>query len=336
MWYGVVTAEHAYLRSEPENDKKENKSGIEDEILSGWAVKVPEDDVASSKEKDAESYVKVETHYGYQGYVKRGELRAVTEEELNSRQNPEKFFRIGIAEADLLDQPKVQGLPLELLQKNSVVELLEREAAEGWSLVRTAAGREGYIHTQNLRKREDTDGYLTAKTEEERSAYFRDWKAQVLRGKSRETSRFDEKAWEWYFDFGASETEAEEILRERLTKSAKEFLGTQYRWGGKSSQGIDCSGLMFMSYLAQGILIYRDAQIVEGYPVKKIEKEQLKKGDLIFFPGHVAMYLGDGKYIHSTGFIKTPYVTVNSLREEDPDYRADLGEKITEYGSIFV
>lgn len=331
MWYGVVTAEHAYLRSEPENEKKENKSGIEDEILSGWAVKVLEDNAASCKENDAESYVKVETHYGYQGYVKRGELRAVTEEELNSRQDPEKFFRIGIAEADLLDQPKVQGLPLELLVKNSVVELLEREVTEGWSLVRTAAGREGYIHTQNLRKREDTDGYLSAKTEEERSAYFQDWKAQILGGKSK-----NENAEEWYLGFGASEAEAEEILRERLAKSAEEFLGTQYRWGGKSSQGIDCSGLMFMSYLAQGILIYRDAQIVEGYPVKEIEKEQLKKGDLIFFPGHVAMYLGEGKYIHSTGFFKTPYVTVNSLREEDPDYRADLAEKITEYGSIFV
>ena len=113
-------------------------------------------------------------------------------------------------------------------------------------------------------------------------------------------------------------------------------MGTQYRWGGKSSQGIDCSGLVFMSYLDNGLLIYRDAQIKEDYPVRPIAREQLKKGDLLFFPGHVAMYLGEGKYIHSTGYEKTPFVTVNSLRAEDPDYRPDLVEKIKECGSVFA
>ena len=83
-----------------------------------------------------------------------------------------------------------------------------------------------------------------------------------------------------------------------------------------------------MSYLDNGLLIYRDASIVEGYPIRKIPAEALKKGDLIFFPGHVAVYLGEGKYIHATGFTKTPYVTVNSLRREDPDCRQDLVDKI--------
>ena len=121
-----------------------------------------------------------------------------------------------------------------------------------------------------------------------------------------------------------------------MAESAKRFLGTQYRWGGKSSQGIDCSGLAFMSFLDNGLLIWRDAGIVEGYPIKSISSEALKKGDLIFFPGHVAMYLGEGRYIHSTGIYKTPYVTINSLNEEDEDYREDLAQKITGYGSVFA
>ncbi len=41
-------------------------------------------------------------------------------------------------------------------------------------------------------------------------------------------------------------------------------LGT--RWGGKAADGIDCSGVVFMSYLMNGVLIWRDAEIVEGYP----------------------------------------------------------------------
>ena len=302
---GVITAEHTYLRSGMEEFDGRNRTGIEDEIFAGWAIRI-------LQENPAKDFVKVETHYGYTGYVDQRDFRRVTRKELEQRQDKERFLRIQTGEADLLDQPKVQGLPLELLLKNSIVELLEREVAEGWSKVRSASGREGYIHTQNLKRRMDHDGYLL--TEEKNADYFQNWEKPV------------------YHDGLADE----EVLRERLEDSAREFLGTQYRWGGKSSQGIDCSGLVFMSYLDQGILIYRDADIKEAYPVKRILVEQLKKGDLLFFPGHVAMYLGEGKYIHATGYYQTPYVTINSLNKSDTDYRPDLAENITECGSIFV
>ena len=302
---GVITAEHTYLRSGMEESDDRNRTGIEDEIFAGWAIRI-------LQENPAKDFVKVETHYGYTGYVDQRDFRRVTRKELEQRQDKERFLRIQTGEADLLDQPKVQGLPLELLLKNSIVELLEREVAEGWSKVRSASGREGYIHTQNLKRRMDHDGYLL--TEEKNADYFQNWEKPV------------------YHDGLADE----EVLRERLEDSAREFLGTQYRWGGKSSQGIDCSGLVFMSYLDQGILIYRDADIKEAYPVKRILVEQLKKGDLLFFPGHVAMYLGEGKYIHATGYYQTPYVTINSLNKSDTDYRPDLAENITECGSIFV
>lgn len=302
---GVITAEHTYLRSGMEESDGRNRTGIEDEIFAGWAIRI-------LQENPAKDFVKVETHYGYTGYVDQRDFRRVTRKELEQRQDKERFLRIQTGEADLLDQPKVQGLPLELLLKNSIIELLEREVAEGWSKVRSASGREGYIHTQNLKRRMDHDGYLL--TEEKNTDYFQNWEKPV------------------YHDGLADE----EVIRERLEDSAREFLGTQYRWGGKSSQGIDCSGLVFMSYLDQGILIYRDANIKEAYPVKRILVEQLKKGDLLFFPGHVAMYLGEGKYIHATGYYQTPYVTINSLKKSDPDYRPDLAENITECGSIFV
>ena len=302
---GVITAEHTYLRSGMEESDGRNRTGIEDEIFAGWAIRI-------LQENPAKDFVKVETHYGYTGYVDQRDFRRVTRKELEQRQDKERFLRIQTGEADLLDQPKVQGLPLELLLKNSIVELLEREVAEGWSKVRSASGREGYIHTQNLKRRMDHDGYLL--TEEKNTDYFQNWEKPV------------------YHDGLADE----EVIRERLEDSAREFLGTQYRWGGKSYQGIDCSGLVFMSYLDQGILIYRDADIKEAYPVKRILVEQLKKGDLLFFPGHVAMYLGEGKYIHATGYYQTPYVTINSLKKSDPDYRPDLAENITECGSIFV
>ncbi len=124
--------------------------------------------------------------------------------------------------------------------------------------------------------------------------------------------------------------------RQAIVWSARKYLGVQYRWGGKSSQGIDCSGLAFMSYMENGIIIYRDAQIVKGCAIEPIPVERLDVGDLIFFPGHVAIYLGGCRYIHATAHKDCACVTINSLNPRHGDYRADLADNILGYGSAFA
>lgn len=124
----------------------------------------------------------------------------------------------------------------------------------------------------------------------------------------------------------------EGVIRENLVKTAKLYLNTQYRWGGKSTLGIDCSGLCSIVYLINGLIIYRDAVFTDKY-MKKISMEKIKPGDLLFFPGHVAMYIGKNKYIHSNS--KSQVVAINSLDENDDDYRDDLLKSIIAVGSIF-
>jgi beta-lactamase class A len=127
----------------------------------------------------------------------------------------------------------------------------------------------------------------------------------------------------------------EDVLRRRLVEAALSYSGTHYRWGGKSPQGIDCSGLCSMAYMLCGILIFRDADIREGFPIRQIPLEQMKPGDLIFFPGHVAMYIGDDRYCHSTAKVGFNGFAVNSLNPSHPDYREDLHKTITKIGSYF-
>ena len=91
----------------------------------------------------------------------------------------------------------------------------------------------------------------------------------------------------------------EQSKRKQLVKLAKSYLGTPYLWGGKSSFGIDCSGLCFMVYTMCGLGIYRDAEF-DGRYLKKIDYANLKPGDLIYYSGHVVMYIGKNEYIHSS------------------------------------
>lgn len=127
--------------------------------------------------------------------------------------------------------------------------------------------------------------------------------------------------------------EDEYVLRENIVKAALSYLGTQYRWGGKTPLGIDCSGLCSMAYMLNGIMIYRDAKIKEGFPIREIKFNKLKKGDLIFFPGHVAMYLEEGKFIHSS--TSNDVVKIDSFNKNDNNYNENLDKSNKIFGSIF-
>ena len=127
----------------------------------------------------------------------------------------------------------------------------------------------------------------------------------------------------------------EEKLRKDIINTALTYMGTQYRWGGKSPLGIDCSGLCSVAYMLNGVIIYRDAALAEGFPIHEISYDKMKPADLLYFPGHIAMYMGDDRYVHSTGKNGSDGVVINSLNPRDKDYREDLHHKIKAVGSFF-
>ena len=138
----------------------------------------------------------------------------------------------------------------------------------------------------------------------------------------------------------------QEITADRIVDTAMQFEGTPYLWGGASSKGLDCSGLVRLTFFMNGHLLPRNAsqQVNYGREIimdcnhsitpdsEKFHQEMttriknLQPGDLVFFgtPGnlikkekitHVGIYIGNGKIIHASHKVR-----VNSLIPGQSDY----------------
>ena len=86
-----------------------------------------------------------------------------------------------------------------------------------------------------------------------------------------------------------------------FTKIFKKFLNVKYVWGGKTFQGIDCSALLQIFFCYNNSFYPRDTRDQIKYTKKNSKKRLFKKGDIIFWKGHVGICLNQSKFIHAYG-----------------------------------
>ena len=89
-------------------------------------------------------------------------------------------------------------------------------------------------------------------------------------------------------------------VEKNYLKILKLFLKTKYTWGGKSYKGIDCSGILQLFFYYNKKFYPRDTKDQIKYSKNK-KRKKFKKGDIIFWTGHVAVCINSTKLIHAYG-----------------------------------
>lgn len=125
-----------------------------------------------------------------------------------------------------------------------------------------------------------------------------------------------------------SKCELREPPRQRIDvicTSARELLNTPYLWGGKTKAGVDCSGLVQVSFASGGVSVPRDAdeQCHMGQLTgTRWSRANMQRGDTLYFlngngrVSHTGLYLGDHQFIHAV----SPVVRINSFNPDDENY----------------
>jgi hypothetical protein len=80
---------------------------------------------------------------------------------------------------------------------------------------------------------------------------------------------------------------------------AKAYLAAPYQWGGRESAGLDCSGLVQQALYAAGRRGPRDTDMQAARVGRPVDRSELRRGDLVFWPGHVAMMIDETRILHA-------------------------------------
>jgi cell wall-associated NlpC family hydrolase len=83
---------------------------------------------------------------------------------------------------------------------------------------------------------------------------------------------------------------------------AEKFIGVPYVWGGKTRLGVDCSGLVQLALQASGVACPRDSDMQQteiGEALPTIDLQALRRGDIVFWKGHVGIMLDSVRFLHA-------------------------------------
>jgi len=254
-----------------------------------------------------------------------------------------KYGLIKVNVGDVKAEPKFRSERLTQAIFNEKVEILDEK--EGWSHIKLADGYLGWIQSNRILevRKEDIDVILSKINYVVSDGIINlyeqaDFNSGILTKLVFNTKLFIGKLDDDFAEVLCTNdregwVEKEKILKcssqkrvnssnvNELIKVAKRFIGVPYLWGGRTPFGFDCSGFVQTLFDFFLLKIPRDTkdQIKCGMLVSR---KDMRTGDLIFFPGHVGIYLGNGEMIHAN--LSRGCVSIDSLEKSHPNYASHL------------
>ena len=270
--------------------------------------------------------------------IRRGTGRQVDASDVRILADDAVSATVTTPRAPVRGEPDDDGEQVTQILYGSAVEAYD--AADGWRRIRTPTGYFGWTRREHLTERAsvEPDAVVVEPRVSVEGAEMPEGgpglPEEVYAGTPCRIESTDGDEAEVRFATGVGATVPAAALRRRsasptgedVVAAARQFLGTPYEWGGMTVEGIDCSGLVWIASRSWSIPVPRDSGQQQRIGVE-VDREELRPGDLLFFPGHVAISLGGSEYIHASGSAEE--VTINSLDPADDHYQESLDEEFT-------